>query len=247
MKEKKTILQAHGILLGFLWMLYRHFPGHKTNLIKLMNNTDYWANWRSIDKHNLRKNMNYSNPKPLASQSLLFFRAHFQSTLVCLLSGTFWRAKWSIPSNNGIRKTVRQKMFGIHEKFFCRYSIWNYLNKPGTAQVGAISKAQKQQKDFKVSKYLFSSTVPEKPKSWTELAHQREHFEIFHPFCGKSLKKIGGALLVNKKFLKKSVTMPKKTERGTLWDFSTSVLSENSKKLKGGPFGEKIAQWKSAD
>ena len=34
-------------------------------------------------------------------------------------------------------------------------------NKPGTAQVGAISKAQKQQKDFQV----FSSTVPEKPKS----------------------------------------------------------------------------------
>ena len=26
-------------------------------------------------------------------------------------------------------------------------------NKPGTAKVGAISKAQKQQKDFKVSKY----------------------------------------------------------------------------------------------
>ena len=34
-------------------------------------------------------------------------------------------------------------------------------NKPGTAQVGAISKAQKQQKDFQV----FSSTVQEKPKS----------------------------------------------------------------------------------
>ena len=33
-------------------------------------------------------------------------------------------------------------------------------NKPGTAQVGAISKAQKQQKNFQV----FSSTVPEKPK-----------------------------------------------------------------------------------
>ena len=30
----------------------------------------------------------------------------------------------------------------------------------GTAQVGAISKAQKQQKDFQV----FSSTVPENPK-----------------------------------------------------------------------------------
>ena len=31
-------------------------------------------------------------------------------------------------------------------------------NKPGTAQVGAISKGQKQQKDFKVSKYLFYGT-----------------------------------------------------------------------------------------
>ena len=34
--------------------------------------------------------------------------------------------------------------------------------------------------------------------------------------------------------------MPKKTERGTLWDFSTSILSQNSKKIEGGPFGEKI-------
>ena len=32
--------------------------------------------------------------------------------------------------------------------------------------------------------------------------------------------------------------MPKKLKRGTLWDFSTSVLSENSKKIEGGPFGE---------
>ena len=32
------------------------------------------------------------------------------------------------------------------------------------------------------------------------------------------------------------LTMPKKLKGGTLWDFSTSVLSENSKKLKGGPF-----------
>ena len=30
-----------------------------------------------------------------------------------------------------------------------------HRNNPGTAQVGAISKAQKQQKDFKVSKYFF--------------------------------------------------------------------------------------------
>ena len=40
-------------------------------------------------------------------------------------------------------------------------------------------------------------------------------------------------------FSKKSLTMPKKTERGTIWDFSKSILSKNIKKLKVGPFGEK--------
>ena len=39
--------------------------------------------------------------------------------------------------------------------------------------------------------------------------------------------------------------MPKKTERGGLWDFSTSILSQNIKKNAGGPFGEKIFSKKS--
>ena len=29
-------------------------------------------------------------------------------------------------------------------------------------------------------------------------------------------------------------------KRGTLWDFSTSILSQNSKKIEREPFGEKI-------
>ena len=62
------------------------------------------------------------------------------------------------------------------------------------------------------------------------------HLENFHPICRKSSKKIeGGAHLVKKKVFEKSLTMPKKLKGGTLWDFSTSVLSENSKKLKGDP------------
>ena len=44
--------------------------------------------------------------------------------------------------------------------------------------------------------------------------------------------------MLKKFFLKKSFTMPKKLKGGTHWDFSTSVLSENSKKMKGGHFGE---------
>ena len=67
------------------------------------------------------------------------------------------------------------------------------------------------------------------------------HLDKFHPICRKSSEKIeGGALLVKKKVFGKSLTMPKKLKGGTLWDFSTSVLSENSKKLKGGPFVEKF-------
>ena len=106
-------------------------------------------------------------------------------------------------------------------------------NKPGTAQVGAISKAQKQQKDFQV----FSSTVPEKPKSWTELAHQRRHWN-FSSILSQIIKKIEGGALLVKKILSKKSHNAEKTKRGTLWDFSTSVLSKNSKKLKGGPFGK---------
>ena len=37
----------------------------------------------------------------------------------------------------------------------------------------------------------------------------------------------------------------KKTERGTLWDFPTSILSQNIKKNAGGPFGKKIPKEKS--
>ena len=40
-------------------------------------------------------------------------------------------------------------------------------------------------------------------------------------------------------YFRKKISVPKKIERGTLWNFPTSILSQNSKKLKGGPFGDK--------
>ena len=48
-----------------------------------------------------------------------------------------------------------------------------------------------------------------------------------------------------KNFFKKSHNAEKKIEWGTLWDFSIPSLSQNPKKLKGGPFGEKIFPKKS--
>ena len=44
-----------------------------------------------------------------------------------------------------------------------------------------------------------------------------------------------GTIFKTLKFFRKSLTMPKKTERGTLWNFSRSILSQNIKKLKGDP------------
>ena len=42
---------------------------------------------------------------------------------------------------------------------------------------------------------------------------------------------------MKKKFLEKKVSQwRKKLKGGTLWDFPTSILSQNSKKIEGGPF-----------
>ena len=46
-------------------------------------------------------------------------------------------------------------------------------------------------------------------------------------------------------FGKKSHSAEKKLKGGTLWDFPTSILSQNSKKMKGGPFEEKKFRKKS--
>ena len=91
---------------------------------------------------------------------------------------------------------------------------------------------------------VFSFTVPKKPKSWTELARQGERFEIFphsvanhrHFFgfcnihCCKTSKNWRGTLW-GKFFTKKSLTTPKKTERGTLWDFQRPFCCKNERAI----------------
>ena len=39
--------------------------------------------------------------------------------------------------------------------------------------------------------------------------------------------------------------MPKKNCKGTLWEFPTSILTQSSKKMKGGHLGKKISKKKS--
>ena len=44
------------------------------------------------------------------------------------------------------------------------------------------------------------------------------------------------------KFLFSEKESVPKLKGGTLWDFSTSILTQNSKKIEGGPFGEKFSE-----
>ena len=120
---------------------------------------------------------------------------------------------------------------------------WNALpdkikiNKPGTAQVGAISKAQKQQKDFKVSKYSLLR-YRKNPKVEPNWRTRGDTFRFFIHSVANHQKIERGALLVKKKYFEKKSHNAEKLKGGTLWDFSTSVLSENSKKIEGVLFGE---------
>ena len=47
---------------------------------------------------------------------------------------------------------------------------------------------------------------------------------------------------MKKKMKKKSHNFEKKTERGTFWYFSASILPQNSRKNEGGTFAEPTAE-----
>ena len=105
-------------------------------------------------------------------------------------------------------------------------------NKPGTAQVGAISKAQKQQKDLKRSEYslLRYRKNPKVEQKWRTRGDTLRFF--IHSVANQKNWRKG--TFGEKIFFWKKVSQCRKNwKAGTLWDFSTSVLSENSKKIEG--------------
>ena len=115
-------------------------------------------------------------------------------------------------------------------------NILGRKNEPRTAQVGAISKAQKQQKDFKVSKYSLLR-YRKNPKVEPNWRTRGETLRFFINSVANHQKNWRRGTF-GEKIVLKTLTMPKKLKEWTLWDFSTSDQSENSKKIAGGPFGE---------
>ena len=100
------------------------------------------------------------------------------------------------------------------------------FNKSGPAQVGAISKNSKKTSKCQV----FSFTVLENRKS-------KLHTQNNGPSGAPGpLTRAPGALKSHN---------AEKQRGGTLWGFSTSILSQNIKKFEGGPFGEFFSKKKS--
>ena len=64
-------------------------------------------------------------------------------------------------------------------------------------------------------------------------------FGFFNIFVAKHQKIEGGPFEVIKIFSKKISQCRKKLEGWTLWNLLTSILSQNIKKIEGGPFGFK--------
>ena len=131
-----------------------------------------------------------------------------------------------------------------------------FLNKPGPAQVGAISKAQKLQKDFQVSIYSTRKSKNQKngPSGVPGSAGAS-------PWCAKRgtfpklstfLSQLKGGLFGEKTNFRKKVSQCRKTER---WD-RLGVLNTKSvvkiKEIEGGPlerknFRKKVSQCRKTE
>ena len=139
-----------------------------------------------------------------------------------------------------------------------------YWNKPEPAQVGAINKAQKKQKNFQVSIYSTrkSKNGPKSQKKWAEwragpasASSWRAKWGTLPKFSTFLSQLKGGPFGENTNFRKKSLTMPKNWKGNLLGFFNIHSVAKHQKievgnififgkkshsaekNWKGGPFG----------
>ena len=112
-------------------------------------------------------------------------------------------------------------------------TLWGVFN------IHFVAKHQKIEGGFLFSEKSHSAEKTKKTERGDPLV-----FSNIHSVVKQQKKLTGGSF--GEKIWKKSLTMPKKTERGALCDFPTSILSRNSKKIEGGTlWGKKIFPEKS--
>ena len=91
----------------------------------------------------------------------------------------------------------------------------------------------------KPKKRLSGAPGPANASSWR--AKRGGHFWICQHFC----RSWRGDPLAKKQIFGKKSQCRKKVKGGTLWDFPTSILWQNSKKIEGGPLGKIFFRKKS--
>ena len=117
------------------------------------------------------------------------------------------------------------------------WGIKTNKNKPGTAKVGAISKAQKQQKDFKVSKYslLRYRKNPKVEPNWRTRGDTLRFFIHFVAIIKKNWRR--GTFGEN--FFWEKVSQCRKNWKGGPFGiFQHPFCRKTPKKLKGDPLGK---------
>ena len=119
-------------------------------------------------------------------------------------------------------------------------------NKPGPAQVGAISKAQKWQKDFQVS--IYSTRKSKNQKSGPSGAPGPANASLWRAKMGGTSEIVnifvaveGGPFGEKTNFRKKSLTMSKNRKGGPFGIFQHPFCRKTSKKCRG-TLWEKISE-----
>ena len=108
-----------------------------------------------------------------------------------------------------------------------------FSDNPGTAQVGAISKAQKQQKDFKVSKYSLLR-YRKKPKVEPNWRTRGDTLRFFIHSVANHQKQL------KEGHLKKSVSQCRKNWKGGPLGFFSIRAVGKLQKNEGGPLGKNL-------
>ena len=134
-------------------------------------------------------------------------------------------------------------------------------NKPGPAQVGAISKAQKSKKTSKCQVFFYSTrkskifwkkfrkiTYSKKWTEWRAKVSQCRKSERGDPLRFFNIHSVAKHEKIeenkNFHFREKISQCRKKLKGGALWNFSTFIVAKHQKNA-GGPFGENFFSKKS--
>ena len=131
-------------------------------------------------------------------------------------------------------KLYRHQDFGIY-RIVDNLALWHGTTSRERPKSAPYLRLKNSKRTSKCQSILFYGTG--KIQKLNRIGAPEGRLWNFSPILSQIIKKNWRGTFGEKNFLKK-VSQCRKNKRGTIWDFSTSVLSENSKKnWRGDPLG----------